>query len=65
MSKRCEIYWDRFVASQVNAQNSRSEVERIVWLQVAETWLTMARAEQVFDTRANLSSTIRKGAVVN
>jgi hypothetical protein len=47
MKKRCDIYWDRFVASQVNAQGARSERERIVWLQVAEMWLTLAQAEQI------------------
>ncbi len=46
MRKRCELYWNRFVASQVNAQGARSENERIVWLQVAEMWLTLAQAEQ-------------------
>jgi hypothetical protein len=61
MSKRCEIYWSRFVASQVHAQNSRSEAKKIIWLQVAEMWLT----EHVFDTSANLSNTSRKGAVIN
>lgn len=50
MNKRCELYWNRFVASQLNAQNARSEEERVVWLQVAETWLTMARAEHLFTT---------------
>jgi hypothetical protein len=58
MKKRCDIYWDRFVASQVNAQGARSENERIVWLQVAEMWLTLAEAEQILSepparTRAN------------
>lgn len=62
MSKRCEIYWSRFVASQVHAQNSRSEAEKINWLQIAEMWLTMARAEHFFDTSANTS---RKGAIIN
>jgi hypothetical protein len=47
MGKRCDVYWDRFVASQVNAQGARSERERIVWLQVAEMWLTLAQAEQI------------------
>jgi hypothetical protein len=47
MGERCELYWNRFVASQVNAQTARSERERIVWLQVAEMWLTLAQAEQV------------------
>jgi hypothetical protein len=47
MKKRCEVYWNRFVASQVNAQRARSERERIVWLQVAEMWLTLAQAEQM------------------
>jgi hypothetical protein len=51
MGKRCEIYWNRFVASQVNAQIARSEPERIVWLQVAEMWLTLAQAEQILATR--------------
>ena len=50
MKKRCDIYWDRFVASQVNAQGARSEYERIVWLQVAEMWLTLAQAEQILST---------------
>jgi hypothetical protein len=50
MKKRCDIYWDRFVASQVNAQGARSERERIVWLQVAEMWLTLAQAEQILST---------------
>jgi hypothetical protein len=50
MKKRCDIYWDRFVASQVNAQSARSERERIVWLQVAEMWLTLAQAEQILST---------------
>jgi len=47
MGKRCEIYWSQFVASQVNAQAARSDSERIVWLQVAEMWLTLAQAEHV------------------
>jgi hypothetical protein len=50
MKKRCEVYWDRFVASQVNAQSARSERERIVWLQVAEMWLTLAQAEQILSS---------------
>jgi hypothetical protein len=50
MKKRCDVYWDRFVASQVNAQSARSERERIVWLQVAEMWLTLAQAEQILST---------------
>ena len=50
MKKRCDIYWDRFVASQINAQTARSEHERIVWLQVAEMWLTLAQAEQILST---------------
>ena len=50
MKKRCDVYWDRFVASQVNAQSARSERERIVWLQVAEMWLTLAQAEQKLST---------------
>lgn len=50
MRKRCELYWNRFVASQVNAQTARSERERIVWLQVAEMWLTLAQAEQKLST---------------
>jgi hypothetical protein len=50
MRKRCELYWNRFVASQVNAQSARSERERIVWLQVAEMWLTLAQAEQILST---------------
>ena len=60
MIKRCELYWNRFVASQINAQKSRSEAEKIVWLQVAEKWLTMAHAENLFDRTAYLSGTIRK-----
>ena len=58
MKKRCDVYWDRFVASQVNAQSARSERERIVWLQVAEMWLTLAQAEQILSTapvRASVS----------
>lgn len=58
MGKRCELYWNRFVASQVNAQTARSEPERIVWLQVAEMWLTLAQAEQILATppvRASVS----------
>jgi hypothetical protein len=47
MRKRCELYWDRFVASQVNARTARNENERIVWVQVAEMWLTLAEAEQI------------------
>jgi hypothetical protein len=50
MRKRCELYWNRFVASQVNAQTARSDHERIVWLQVAEMWLTLAQAEQILAT---------------
>ena len=53
------------MASQVHAQNSRSEAEKITWLQVAEMWLTMARAEHVFGTSANLSNTSQKGADIN
>jgi hypothetical protein len=58
MGKRCELYWNRFVASQVNAQAARSEPERTVWLQVAEMWLTLAQAEQILATppaRASVS----------
>ena len=58
MGTRCELYWDRFVASQVNAQTARSERERIVWLQVAEMWLTLAQAEQklaIAPFRANVA----------
>ena len=47
MADRCDTYWRRFVAAQVNAQNARSATDRMVWLQVAEIWLTMARAEQL------------------
>jgi hypothetical protein len=54
MEKRCELYWNRFVASQVNAQAARSEQERIVWLQVAEMWLTLAQAEQALAARTYL-----------
>jgi hypothetical protein len=50
MGKHCELYWNRFVASQVNAQSARSERERMVWLQVAEMWLTLAQAEQILAT---------------
>jgi hypothetical protein len=56
MGKRCELYWNRFVASQVNAQTARSDHERIVWLQVAEMWLTLAQAEHVLATAPVLSS---------
>ena len=61
MTKRCEVYWNRFVASQVNAQRARSERERIVWLQVAEMWLTLAQAEQLLSAapaRASASPVI-------
>jgi hypothetical protein len=47
MGRRCELYWNRFVASQVNAQYARSERERVAWLQIAEMWLTLAQAEQI------------------
>ena len=50
MGRHCDVYWNRFVASQVNAQSARSERERIVWLQVAEMWLTLAQAEQILST---------------
>lgn len=38
------------MASQVNAQTARSDHERIVWLQVAEMWLTLAQGEQILAT---------------
>jgi hypothetical protein len=47
MRKRCDVYWTRFVSAQVNAKAARSEDERLVWLQVAEIWLTLAQAEQM------------------
>jgi hypothetical protein len=61
MGKRCELYWNRFVASQVNAQAARSDDERIVWLQVAAMWLTLAQAEQILATappRAHLRQVV-------
>jgi hypothetical protein len=65
MSTHCETYWNRFVASQVNSQNARSEPERLVWLQVAEMWLIMARAEYVFDTDGRLFSHDQDHKTVN
>ena len=41
------------MASQRNAHHARSEAERVLWLQVAEPWLTMARAENVFHSSAH------------
>jgi hypothetical protein len=56
MRTRCGIYWDRFVACQLQANNARNEPERAVWLQVAESWLSMARAE-MSDAHADLALT--------
>jgi hypothetical protein len=64
MRDRCDTYWQRFVAAQVNAQNARSQAERTVWLQVAETWLTLARAEQINDSgSAGAQAVGTRGAV--
>jgi len=54
MGKRCEMFWDRFVACQIQARNARNEAERVVWLQVAESWLIMAQAENAFATQTEL-----------
>jgi hypothetical protein len=51
MGDRCQLFWSRFVACQVNARNAKSQGEKTVWLQVAEMWLTMARAEQIVGPR--------------
>jgi hypothetical protein len=65
MKRRCEIYWSRFVASQLNAQNARSEDERIVWLQMAEIWLTLTRAEHAFAADAGRARKEERPLVLN
>jgi hypothetical protein len=56
MSKRCELYWVRFVTAQVNAKDARSENERLLWLEVAEIWLTLARAEHLMSAAPTADS---------
>jgi hypothetical protein len=53
------------VASHVNSQNAGSEVECLVWLEVAEMWLIMGRAEYVFDTDGRLFSHKQDHKTVN
>jgi len=58
MADRCKLFWSRFVACQVNARNAESKDEKLVWLQVAEMWLTMARAEQIVGPRNEVAETV-------
>jgi hypothetical protein len=64
MNMRCDLYWRRFVASQLNAHTARCEADRIVWLQVAEMWLTLARAEQLVGSGPDLFGREESGRAV-
>ena len=54
MGKRFAMFWDRFVACRLQAHNARNEAERVVWLQVAESWLIMAQGENAFEAQTDL-----------